>query len=202
MKLKQRVEDFRVRELLMEEPRKERDEFRVYRVTKRKLTSAELAREAGAVPADVSMAGLKDRQGVTIQHMALERGPVVSIKRPDLRIETVGWWPEALTPAHSEGNAFEIVVRALDQETLDTIRGGLGTLRGHNYRDLGGDNLALVNLEYSFDLGGKNRVLVFVDSGTAPKPNSCEILLSKRSCLWSAAKGTLGSGIGSIVGRR
>jgi tRNA pseudouridine13 synthase len=133
MKLKQRVEDFRVRELLMEEPRKERDEFRVYRVTKRKLTSveaaAELAREAGAVPADVSMAGLKDRQGVTIQHMALERGPVVSIKRPDLRIETVGWWPEALTPAHSEGNAFEIVVRALDQETLDTIRGGLGTLR-------------------------------------------------------------------------
>lgn len=133
MKLKQRVEDFRVRELLVEEPQKERDEFRVYRVTKRKLTSveaaAQLAREAGAVPADVSMAGLKDRQGVTIQHMALARGPVISLKRPDLRVETVGWAPEPLTAASSEGNAFEIVVRALDAETLAAIRGGLAVMR-------------------------------------------------------------------------
>jgi len=133
MKLKQRVEDFRVRELLKEEPRKERAPFRVYRVTKRKLTSvdaaAELARQAGAVPADVSMAGLKDRQGVTIQHMALEHGPVLSFKRPDLLIETVGYLPEALRPEDSEGNAFEVVVRGLDRGELGAIRKGLGVIR-------------------------------------------------------------------------
>ncbi len=133
MKLKQRLEDFRVRELLTCEPQRERGEYRVYRVTKRKLTSieaaAQLAREAGALPADVSMAGLKDRQGVTIQHMALRGGPVVSLARPDLRIETLGWSPEALAASNSEGNAFEIVVRALDTETLGTIRGNLAAMR-------------------------------------------------------------------------
>ena len=45
--------------------------------------------------------------------------------------------------------------------------GGLGTLRGHLYRDLRGDHLALVNLEYSFDLGRRSRALLFVDAGTA-----------------------------------
>jgi outer membrane protein assembly factor BamA len=45
--------------------------------------------------------------------------------------------------------------------------GGLGTLRGHLYRDLRGDHLALANLEYSFDLGRRSRALLFVDTGTA-----------------------------------
>jgi hypothetical protein len=45
--------------------------------------------------------------------------------------------------------------------------GGLGTLRGHLYRDLHGDHAALANVEYSFDLGGRSRVLVFFDAGTA-----------------------------------
>jgi hypothetical protein len=45
--------------------------------------------------------------------------------------------------------------------------GGLGTLRGHLYRDLHGDHVALANVEYSFDLGRRSRALVFVDAGTA-----------------------------------
>ena len=133
MRLKQRVEDFRVRELLTEELRQERAAFRVYRVTKRKLTSveaaSELARQAGAIPAEVSMAGLKDRQGVTIQHMSLEGGPVISFKRPDLLIETIGYLPEPLSAEHSEGNAFELVLRALDRGELGAIRKGLGVVR-------------------------------------------------------------------------
>lgn len=65
MKLKLRVGDFRVRELLAEDVVGERGGHRVYRVTKRKLTSPEaaevLAKEAGVEIGDVSMAGLKDR---------------------------------------------------------------------------------------------------------------------------------------------
>lgn len=45
--------------------------------------------------------------------------------------------------------------------------GGLGTLRGHNFRDLSGDHVALANLEYSFNVGGEGWALVFMDAGTA-----------------------------------
>ena len=44
MRLKQRVGDFRVRELLRKDYLTEAGEHRVYRVTKRKLTSDEAAR--------------------------------------------------------------------------------------------------------------------------------------------------------------
>ena len=133
MKLKQRVEDFRVRELLIEAPQEGRAPYRVYRVTKRKLTSIEAARriaqEVGVTPADVSMAGLKDRQGVTIQHMAVHHGPPLSITEPDLRIESIGYCSEKLTSTASAGNAFELVVRGLDSEELAELRANLSRVR-------------------------------------------------------------------------
>lgn len=45
--------------------------------------------------------------------------------------------------------------------------GGLGTLRGHNYRSVSGDRTALANLEYSFSTGGEGYALIFLDAGTA-----------------------------------
>lgn len=133
MRLKQRIEDFRVRELLLEAPTQERQHFRVYRVTKKKLTSLEaaqrLAQEVGVAPGEISMAGLKDRQGVTIQHMAVHHGPPVSLKLSELRIETVGYCAEALTPAASAGNAFEVVVRGLDAEQLTELRANMPLIR-------------------------------------------------------------------------
>ncbi len=133
MKVKQRSDDFRVRELLAEDVLAPRGEFRVYRVIKSKLTSFEAARalafEAGANAGDVSMCGLKDRQGVTLQHMALRHGPAVSVRSPELRIETAGFASEALDSKASEGNAFEIVLRGLAQEDVDTLRVNAHALR-------------------------------------------------------------------------
>ncbi len=45
--------------------------------------------------------------------------------------------------------------------------GGLGTLRGHNYRELRGNRVALANLEYAFSIRDEIRALVFVDAGSA-----------------------------------
>lgn len=137
MKVKQRSDDFRVRELLADDVLAPRGEFRVYRVIKSKLTSFEAARalayEAGANAGDVSMCGLKDRQGVTLQHMALRHGPAVSVRSPELRIETAGFASEALDSKASEGNAFEIVLRGLTQEDVDTLR-----VNAHALRQRGG----------------------------------------------------------------
>lgn len=133
MKLKQRSDDFRVRELLGADVLAPRGEFRVYRVIKSKLTSFEAARalalEAGANAGDVSMCGLKDRQGVTLQHMAVRHGPAVSLRTPELRIETAGFASEPLESKASEGNAFEIVLRGLQKEDVDVLRANAPVLR-------------------------------------------------------------------------
>jgi tRNA pseudouridine13 synthase len=133
MIIKQRSEDFRVRELLREGVLVERGDWRVYRVVKRKLTSidaaARLAERAGVPAGEVSMAGLKDRQGVTVQHMAVPHGKEVTLREDDLRIESVGFARDELTPADSEGNAFEIVVRGLEHEELDIVRANLALVR-------------------------------------------------------------------------
>jgi len=133
MIIKQRSEDFRVRELLREGVLSERGDWRVYRVVKRKLTSidaaARLAERAGVPAGEVSMAGLKDRQGVTVQHMAVPHGRDVTVREDDLRIESVGFSHEELTPDASEGNAFEIVVRGLEPGELDVMRTNLALVR-------------------------------------------------------------------------
>lgn len=142
MKIKQRLEDFRVRELLRPDYVVASGEWRVYRVTKKKLTSldaaAALAREAGVPAGDVSMAGFKDRQGVTVQHMALHRGREVLVAERDLKIESIGFAESELSSRDSDGNAFELVVRGLDGNDLSTLRANITTVREHgvlNYFD-------------------------------------------------------------------
>ncbi|MBI1379565.1 MAG: tRNA pseudouridine(13) synthase TruD [Planctomycetaceae bacterium] len=133
MRIKHRIGDFRVRELLEDGFLEGSGPHRIYRVTKRKLTTPEaaaiLAREAGLRPADVCVAGLKDRQGITIQHMSVEGGDVVHVEQSDLRIEPIGYAREALSSHHSLGNAFEIRVRGLSRPEVDTLRGNLDRVR-------------------------------------------------------------------------
>ncbi len=47
------------------------------------------------------------------------------------------------------------------------VLGGLGTLRGHGYRSLAGDHVALANLQYAFSVSGRAQAVVFLDAGTA-----------------------------------
>ena len=45
--------------------------------------------------------------------------------------------------------------------------GGIGTMRGHDFRSLVGDHAALANLVYAFHVFGASQALVTVDAGTA-----------------------------------
>jgi len=133
MKLKQRMGDFRVRELLRRDYLTSEGEHRVYRVTKRKVTSDEaarvLAREAGVESGDVHLAGLKDRQGLTIQFMSVLRGREVRVASPELLIEVVGFARTALTSEDSLGNAFELTVRELGRGDIHRLRLNLPLMR-------------------------------------------------------------------------
>jgi tRNA pseudouridine13 synthase len=135
MKLKQKAQDFRVRELLSPEYFKERGRFRVYCVTKKKLTSmeaaAQLADMAGVAPAEIGMAGLKDRQGVTVQFMSVKGGKPVFLKTPELRIEPAGFAAQELSSSSSLGNAFEITVRGLTHHERDQLVRGTAEVKAY-----------------------------------------------------------------------
>jgi tRNA pseudouridine13 synthase len=142
VKLKARPTDFRVEELLEEGAIHARGEHRVYRVKKEKRTSLEaaavLAELAGVPAGHVSIAGLKDRQGITTQYMSIPRGKQVSLDGPPLQIESVGFCGRPLDSEMSRGNAFRIVVRELSASDVGRLRGQLDAVREHgllNYFD-------------------------------------------------------------------
>ena len=142
MKLKQQPGDFRVDEVLRDDYLQAKGRHRVYRVTKRKLTSMEAARflgeTAGVSGSEVSMAGLKDKQGVTTQYMSIQKGKRVQYKDQELDIETVGFGRDALSSHDSHGNAFQIIARDLGPTEVVKIRSSLDSVREHglpNYFD-------------------------------------------------------------------
>jgi len=137
MKIKHTPQDFRVRELLADGYVGDRGRHRVYRVTKKKLTSFEAARAladmAGVPPAEVGLAGLKDRQGVTTQYMSVEGGRPVRWSAPDLKIEPVGFAHEGLSSSHSVGNHFEVTLRHVTPSLRQRIETGLAEVREHGF---------------------------------------------------------------------
>jgi tRNA pseudouridine13 synthase len=135
VKIKSKARDFRVRELLDESYLRPRGRFRVYRVTKTKLTSLEaaaaLADMAGVAAADVGMAGLKDRQGVTTQYMSVPSRQPVFLKTAALRIEPAGFADRELTSAESSGNAFEVTLRDLSRGARQRLEGEIADVIRH-----------------------------------------------------------------------
>ncbi|MFN0244444.1 MAG: tRNA pseudouridine(13) synthase TruD [Planctomycetota bacterium] len=135
MKIKDRAGDFRVRELLGDGYLRARGRYRVFRVTKRKRTSIEaaatLAEMLGIPAAEVGIAGLKDRQGVTTQFMSVPKGRALRWRTPELQIEPEGFADEPLTSAHSTGNEFEIVLRDVSRDELDRLVPALEAVRQH-----------------------------------------------------------------------
>lgn len=134
MRLKREPGDFRVFEVLDESgdllgP----GPFRLYRVTKRGLTTREavavLAREAGVPRDKVAFAGLKDKDGLTGQFMTVEGGQPVNYRDGALTIRPVGPARRAIASRDNTGNSFEIVVRDLTGDDMRRIRVNLEQVR-------------------------------------------------------------------------
>ena len=133
MKIKHRFSDFRVTEVLRPGLVQKKGPFSVYRVTKRKLSTheavEELAHLCDVQPSEVSVAGLKDRQGITIQHMTVPGRRPLKTKRPDLRIEHIGFAEQELSSTDSQGNSFEITVRAVESHELAIFKKNIAPVR-------------------------------------------------------------------------
>lgn len=131
MKLKQRPEDFVVREAYRfdEDPK---GPYRVYLMDKQKLSTFEAVQRISTrvrVPASaISFCGLKDKQGRTEQLVAI-RGKDAQMQEPDLRLKPLGRTNEPLSARNLTANRFAITVRDLGEEDIARLASSVAEVR-------------------------------------------------------------------------
>ena len=131
MRLKERPEDFIVRELLeFDEDRRGR--HYVHLLKKQKIDTLEalklVARRARVDRSKIAFAGLKDRQGVTEQWISIE-GTRLDLKGSGVQCRFVGRSAEPVSSKMSQGNEFRITVRDVDKRDVDAVLGPAHGLR-------------------------------------------------------------------------
>ena len=114
MKIKQRPEDFVVREGFRFEADAGGDVF-VYRMDKQKVSTLEalerIGKEFGVRRRNLSVCGLKDKQGRTEQLVGVQGGALADrevVQTGDLRLKLVGRSREPLSSANITSNRFAI----------------------------------------------------------------------------------------------
>ncbi len=123
MKIKQKPEDFSVKESYRFDPSPD-GRFRVYMMDKQKLSTFDaidrLRARFGLKPGAISYCGLKDKQGRTEQLIAVD-GHDVDLQEPDLRLKFLGRADVPLTAANTTSNRFSVTVRALESADLGKL---------------------------------------------------------------------------------
>ncbi|MEW6433697.1 MAG: tRNA pseudouridine(13) synthase TruD [Myxococcota bacterium] len=123
MKLKQRPEDFSVKESYRFDEVKT-GTFRVYLMDKQKLSTfdaiARIQQRFGLKPGAISYCGLKDKQGRTEQLIAVD-GHDVDLQDPDLRLTFLGRTDRPLSSANTTSNRFAVTVRQLREADLHQV---------------------------------------------------------------------------------
>ena len=120
MKLKQKPEDFVVREVF--KPELSGGKFSYYLLRKRLATTQQAVAFAShrfrISPKYINFAGTKDRDAVTEQYISISRGPAKSLSSGDGRIELtyLGQGRERINLGANEGNGFEVVARDITKK--------------------------------------------------------------------------------------
>lgn len=120
MKIKQRAEDFSVKESWRFDEVDD-GKFRVYLMDKQKLSTFDaierIKNKHGLRPGAISFCGLKDKQGRTEQLIAVESADV-DMQDPDLRLKYMGRTDKPLSAANTTSNRFSVTVRAITDDDL------------------------------------------------------------------------------------
>lgn len=123
MKLKQKPEDFSVKESYRFDET-DNGPFRVYLMDKQKLSTfdaiARIQNRFGLPPRSISYCGLKDKQGRTEQIIAV-RGVDVDMQDEDLRLKFLGRTDKPLSARNITSNRFAVTVRQLENRDLNLV---------------------------------------------------------------------------------
>lgn len=123
MRLKQRPEDFSVKESFRfdEVPT---GKYRVYLMDKQKLSTfdaiAKITTQFGLRPGCISYCGLKDKQGRTEQIIAVD-GFDVDMQDELLRLKFLGRTDKPLSSANTTSNRFAVTVRQVREDELSQV---------------------------------------------------------------------------------
>lgn len=131
MRLKQRPEDFSVKEAYRFDATAD-GRYRVYLMDKQKVSTFEaverICRRYRLHPGAVSYCGLKDKQGRTEQIIAID-GRDIEFQEDDLRLKPLGRCAEPLSSANLTANRFAVTVRGLRENELARIPQAVAALQ-------------------------------------------------------------------------
>jgi tRNA pseudouridine13 synthase len=125
MRFKIQPEDFIVEEQ-MRLPLAPQGPFAVYRVRKRGTTTlrvrAQMARALGLPESAIVAPALKDKDAVTVQHVAVRGSGPARLAGPGFEAEFQGRISRPLTPADIVANSFTVVLRDLSDEESSRVQ--------------------------------------------------------------------------------
>ncbi len=129
MRIKFKIEDFKVEEVLSERPSKE-GRYRVYILRKRGLETEEVVKRVSKISRvplrEISYGGRKDKNAETLQYISVpKKFRLREIKEKNLSLSEVGFLEKSVKEVVL-GNRFEILVRdifKIDGEKLRILKG-------------------------------------------------------------------------------
>ncbi len=124
MKLKCIPEDFVVEERI-NTPIQASGDFAIYKVKKINLTTDSLVNQLGQwinkPIKSFSFAGMKDRHGITTQHISLKGDGPDQIETDQFSAQRIGYADQPITPNQMNGNYFKITLRELTIPQIENI---------------------------------------------------------------------------------
>lgn len=117
-KLKQKPEDFRVKELI-EPDFDDSGGYSYYLLTKTKYNTSDavkaIAKKLNIKPKDIGYAGNKDRNAITQQFISIKNCNKQDLELKDIMLEFKGKGKNPISLGDNKGNQFEIIIRNIEK---------------------------------------------------------------------------------------
>lgn len=127
-KIKQQPEDFRVKEISKIEIKKEKGPYLYFKLAKKGRNTLDVIKQIAYIlqikEKNIGFAGSKDKNAVTEQVCSIKamvKKRLSKVKINNAKLTFVGYGNAPISLGDLEGNYFEIIVRNLKEEKLETI---------------------------------------------------------------------------------
>jgi len=143
-KIKEKPQDFYVKEII-DVPIKEKGEYALYRLKKVDRNTVDVVRELAnkfRIPVkNVTFAGLKDKNAVTEQFLAIKglKNPTEIVEGDNYKLTLVGFTDRPLELGEFKGNYFEIVVRNVSKKERERAEKNLPFVAKYGFANYFGE---------------------------------------------------------------
>lgn len=143
-KIKSKPEDFYVKEII-DIPLKNKGEYAYYRLKKKDRNTVDIVRELSKkfrLPVkDITFAGLKDKNAITEQYLAIKglKNPPEKVEGENYKLTLVGFSDQPLELGKFKGNYFEIVVRNVSKRERENAERNIPFVEKYGFANYFGE---------------------------------------------------------------